>query len=67
MYLSKGTRLRLFSRAASYKILFDKAFNIATSPKYEGYQCELALVVYKCVDKKESGRAIKMKLSLIRN
>ena len=39
-------------RAIADKILCDKAFNIATNLKYDGYQPELALMVYKCFDKK---------------
>ena len=34
-------------RAASDKILRDKAFNIAKNPKYDGYQRGLASMVYK--------------------
>ena len=33
--------------ASKYKILCDKAFNIAKSPKYDGYQKGLASIVYK--------------------
>ena len=33
-------------RTASDKILRDKAFNIAKNPKYDGYQRNLAAVVY---------------------
>ena len=36
----------LTRRTASDKILRDKAFNIAKNPKYDGYQCRLALIVY---------------------
>ena len=42
-------------RAFSDKILRDKAFNIAKSPKYDGYQMGLASMVYKLFDKKSSG------------
>ena len=42
----------LTRRTASDKILHDKAFNIARNPKYDGYQCGLALMVYKFLDKK---------------
>ena len=38
-------------RTASGKILRDKAFNIAKNPKYDGYQRELASMVYKSFDK----------------
>ena len=40
----------LTRRAASDKILRDKAFNIAKNPKYDGYQRDLALVVHKFFD-----------------
>ena len=38
-------------RAASDKVLWDKAFNIAKNPKYNGYQRGLASMVYKFFDK----------------
>ena len=31
-------------KTASNKLLCDKAFNNAKNPKYDGYQCELALM-----------------------
>ena len=37
----------LARRAASDKILHDKAFNIAKNLKYDEYQCGRALMVYK--------------------
>ena len=37
----------------------DKAFNIARSPKYDGYQRRLAWMVYKFFDKKTSSGGIK--------
>ena len=46
-------------RAASYKILRDKAFNIANNPIYEGYQKSLALLVYIFFDKKTSDGTVK--------
>ena len=49
----------LTRRKASDKVLRDKAFNIAKNPKYYGYQCELASLVCKFVDKKTSGSGIK--------
>ena len=30
----------------------DKALNIAKNPEYDGYQCGIVLMVYKCFDKK---------------
>ena len=41
----------LTRRTASGKVLRDKAFNIAKSPKYDGYQRGLASMVYKFFDK----------------
>ena len=41
-------------RTASDKVLRDKAFNIAKNPKYDGYQRELASMVYKFFDKKSA-------------
>ena len=45
-------------RTASDKILRDKAFNIAKNPKYDGYQRELASMVYKFFDKKSTGTGV---------
>ena len=44
-------------RTAADKVLHDKAFNIAKNPKYDGYQCRLASMVYKFFDEKSSGGA----------
>ena len=41
-------------RTASNKILRDKAFTIAKTPKYNGYQRGLASMVYKFFDKKST-------------
>ena len=43
------------------KVLRNKAFKIASDPKYDDYQRALASMVYKFFDKKSSGRAIKAK------
>ena len=42
----------LAKRTISYKILKDRAYEIALNPKYDGYERGLASVVYKCFDKK---------------
>ena len=42
----------------SDKVLRDKAFKIASDPKYDGYQRGLASMVYKFFDKKSSGIGI---------
>ena len=49
----------LTRRAASDKILCNKAFNIAQNPKYDGCQRDLASVVFKFFDEKSSGGDIK--------
>ena len=44
----------LTERNQADKVLRDKAFKIASDPKYDGYQRELASMVYKFFDKKSS-------------
>ena len=44
----------LARRTPSDKVLRDKAFNIAKSSKYDGYQWGLSSMVYKFFDKKSS-------------
>ena len=44
----------LVKRTQSDKSLKDKAFKIASDPKYDGYQRGLASMVYKLFDKKSS-------------
>ena len=44
-------------------MLRDKAFNIASDPKYDGYQRGLASMVYKFFDKTSSGSGITNKLN----
>ena len=44
----------LTRRTASDKTQPDKAFNIAKNPKYDGYQCGFASIVYKFFDKKSA-------------
>ena len=46
-------------RTAADKVLHDKALNIATDPRYDGYERGLVSVVYKFFDKKTSGSGIK--------
>ena len=57
--MASGDFKDLTRRTASDKILFDKAFNIAKNPKYDGYRCGLASMVYKSFDIKTSSGAIK--------
>ena len=49
----------LTRRRASDKILHGKAINIAKNPKYDGYQCAVASMVYKFFDKRNFGSGIK--------
>ena len=51
----------LTRRTASDKILRDKSFDFTKNPKYDGYQRELASMVYKGFDKITSGSGIKNK------
>ena len=45
----------LINRTEADKVLRDKAYDIASNPKYYGYQRGLASVVYKFFDKKSMG------------
>ena len=49
----------LAKRTAADKVLKNKSFNLATNPKYDGYQRGLASMVYKFVDKKTTGSGVK--------
>ena len=47
-------------RTSTDQLLCDKAFNIAKTPKYGDYKCELASMVYNFFDKKKtSGETVK--------
>ena len=46
-------------RRQSDKVLKDKAFEIASNPKYDGYQRGLASMVYTFFDKNSKGAGIK--------
>ena len=48
----------LIKRTQSDKVLKDKAFKIASNPKYDGCQRGLASMVYKFFDKKSKGSGI---------
>ena len=56
--MAYGKSKDLIKRAQSDKFLRDKAFKIASNPKYDGYQRGLASMVYKIFDKKSSGSGI---------
>ena len=50
--MAYGDFADLNRRPAADKVLCDKAFNIAKNLKYDGYQCEIASVVFKFLIKK---------------
>ena len=45
----------LINRTDADKVLRDKAYDVASNPKYDGYQRGLASMVYKFFDKKSMG------------
>ena len=55
-----GKAKDLAKRTQSDKVLKDEAFKISSDPKYDGYQRELASIVYKFFDKKSSGKVLLM-------
>ena len=46
-------------RTESDKALRDKAFKIASNPRCDGYERELASIVYKFFDNKSAGTGVK--------
>ena len=61
--MAYGKSKDLVKRTQSDKFLRDKAFKIASNPKYDGYQRELASTVYKFSGKKSSGSGITNELN----
>ena len=53
-----GKAKDLVRRTQSDKVLKDKAYKMASDPKYDGYQRGLGSMVYKFFDKKSSGSGI---------
>ena len=53
-----GKSKELVKRTQSDKVLSDKAFKIASDPRYDGYQRRLASMVYKFFDKNSKGSSI---------
>ena len=49
----------LINRTKSDKVLRDKAYDVASNPKYDDYQRGLASMVYKLFDKKSMGTGFK--------
>ena len=56
--MAYGKSKDLVKRTQSDKVLKDKAFKIASDPKYDGYQRGLASMVCKFFDKKSSWSGI---------
>ena len=56
--MAYGKSEDLVKRTQSDKVSKNKAFKIASDPKYNGYQRGLASMVYKFFDKKSSGSSI---------
>ena len=56
--MAHGISKDLAKRTQSEKFSRDKAFKIASDPKYYDYQRGLASMVYKFFDKKSSGSGI---------
>ena len=56
--MTYGDFKELARRTASYKILRDKAFDIAKNPKYDGHKRGLASMVYNFFDKKSTGSGV---------
>ena len=61
--MTYGKSKDLAKRTQSDKVLRDKAFKIASDPKYDGYQRGLASMVYKFFDKKSKGSGISASLA----
>ena len=58
---------RFNRRTFADKVLHYKAFDIAKDSKYDGYQCEIALMAYTFFDKKLLVKVLKMKVFLRKN
>ena len=56
--MAYGKSKDLAKRTESVKTLRDKAFKIASDPKYDVYQRRLVSMVYKVFDKKSSGSGV---------
>ena len=56
--MAYGKTKDLINRTQSGKVLRDKAFKIASDPRYYGYQRGLASMVHKIFDKESSGSGI---------
>ena len=61
--MSYGKSKDLTKRTQSDKVLRNKAFKIASDPKYEDHQRGLASMVYKFFDEKASGSGVTIELN----
>ena len=61
--MAYGKSKDLTKRTQLDKVLKDKAFKIASDPKYNGYERLLALLVYKFFDKKSIGSGVDASLA----
>ena len=57
----------LINRTEADKVLRDKVYDIASNPKYDGYQRGLASMVYKFFDKKSTGSGFKKLKNMARS
>ena len=57
----------LINRTKADKVLRDKVCDIASNPKYDGYQRGLVIMVYKCFDQKSTGSGFKKLKNTARN
>ena len=65
--MAYGDFTDLTRRTAFDKVLRDEAFSFAKNPKYDGYQRDLASMVYKFFNKKPQVAVLMMKLNKINN
>ena len=61
--MALGKSKDLVKRTQSDQVSRDKAFKIASNPKYDGYQRGLVSMVYKFFDKRSSGSGITNELN----
>ena len=61
--MAYGKSKDLVKRTQSDKVLRDKAFKVASDPKYDGYQRVLASMVYKFFNKKSSVSGVETSLA----
>ena len=59
--MAHGKSKDLAKTTQSDKFLREKAFKIAWDPKYDGYQRELASIIYRIFGKKSSGSGVDAK------